>query len=589
MRGLIVEVARRLVKELAPIGEVRAGGREERIVLDVLRARLEDLLGVRARLDPVPVLYWAEKEPPLLEACGYRIRGAAWPGSPRADLEARLVAAEPRIEPGYWARLGVEDSIVLVELPEELDDADTIYLYVVENGGLGVVFYDRWPGRLRRIVVTGSWGYSFEAGQPPPIPVAHMRREDALKLLSLCREGARARLWLNISYREDVGYNLLATIAEGEEGYVLVTCHHDHWFTGANDNLAGIAAAIATLLDVEELLKGSKLGVRLASFTAEEYGSPLQPGWYWSWGSRYYAENLERMGLLEEIVAVLNYDMPSGRLKIHATGVEMQRLLERAAQAVGVKSVHVGLDSCYTDSFSFSRLGVPSASIIDLEGYLEYYHTDLDEPSRLDYDAIAAAVAVYREAIRILAREGLEALDYRGYAERIYEEAQHYPPPLRASAYKLLRETEKSLEEGRLKTVARAYRRLNRLAVRPVFRGDYRLSSGGFTNTLLPQLDAARAYQSLLEAIEEGDWGRVEKVPYKIIVPGDERVLAELRPLGRVEPAWLEALRVAAKAQYDRLLEEARLVLEEAYQIMLRDRLRESMEKLSRDPRRGGP
>ncbi len=589
-----------LLLDLYGLGEAPAGSKAERAIVDRLLGFLRDQ-GFNAWIEPVPVVASWSDEGSWVEACGRRFQATAWPQSLGGAVEARAITAKPILSPAYWSKLSVEDRIVVVEVPEDPDDATTIYMHVVENGGRGVVFYDKWGEYRRRIVVTGSWSYSFYASSPAPIPVVHLRRSDGLWLASNCssrevaiHSGARLE-WKS-------GAIVVSATGDPRGGEVWVTAHHDHWLGGANDNLAGVVAALS--LYVALAPSAEKRALVFASFTAEEFGCPTLSSWYWSCGSRYLVEELSKTSRLDNIIAVVNFDLPaSPRIGVHASGFELHPLVLKAIRENGVEGfASLSLDSSYTDSFSFSSHGVPALSFMDIDSYIEYYHTDYDRPEQLDMHTIGTVLRLASTIIKALLEEGWRALDYRYYAEKVYQLALEMPapPPVQAAAYRLLRETDYALKEGALESymlVVRAFRALTSRAIKPVFEGDYRSDAGVFRTVFMPWLLVVRDRKKLWESLvllKKGDREKAGEIlatiPRRRVIPGTEEelpsILAAMALDRRIESPedWG---RVVSKAGLY-LLEEASIkayeLLDEAYSKILSRRLTRSAKTFLEKP-----
>lgn len=533
-----------VVRRLHSLGEAVAGTDTERKVVESVKAYFDGLkCGSSARFVRVPVAVWIDHEA-YVEASGEVFRGLSLPQTLGGEVEARLytLGCDP-LEAWCWNDERVRGNIVVVEAPRDVDEAATAYLFAVEAGAEAVVFYDPWPGRLRRVVVTGRWDFCNRCSAPAPIPAIYLSREDGLRLAKLT--GVRARLVSRVSLQDGTGYIVELLLSPkrvgGGEWEVIVSAHHDHWLDGANDDLAGVA----TLVAVGELLCRSSEDfgpgiIRLVSFTAEEFGSPYLSAWYWAYGSAYYVSELENTGLLDKIVAVLNLDVIGyGKPRVYLT-LELEELVRWAASRVGLDIEVVIGDNVYTDSYSFSSRGIPVASMINLEDYIEYYHTNLDTPDKLDYYLLAKVAEMVSEAVRKLANKGIEALDFVGATYKMYDYADRIgaPLPLKRSLYRLLREVVKAAGAKLHPRLAKAFRRLNSLVYAPCFNGDYRFATGSFeVSRLFPWLaivEDRKRLQDALEALEKGDCNEalkiIEEIGWSRPLPGREELLASLLP-----------------------------------------------------------
>ena len=534
-----------VVCHLHGFGETLAGTDTERKVVESIKAYFDSLkCGSSARFVRVPVAVWIDHEA-YVEANGEVFYGLSLPQTLGGEVEARLytLGCNP-LEARCWSDERVKGSIVVVETPKDVDEVTTAYLFAVEAGAEAVVFYDPWPDRLRRAVVTGRWDFCYRCSAPAPIPAIYLSRKDGLELAKLT--GVRARLVSRVSLQDGVGYIVEVLLSPkrvcGGEWEVIVSAHHDHWLNGANDNIAGVAALVAVGKLLCESSRDFGPGiVRLVSFTAEEFGSPYLSAWYWAHGSAYYVSELENTGLLDKIVAVLNLDVIGyGRPRVHLT-LELEELIRWAASRAGLDIEVVVGDNVYTDSYSFSSRGIPVASMINLEDYIEYYHTNLDTPDKLDYHLLTKVAEMVSEAVRKLASKGVEALDFVGATYKMYDYADRIGAPLllKRSLYRLLREVVKTVDARHYSRLAKAFRRLNNLIYAPCFNGDYRFATGSFeVSRLFPWLaivEDKKRLQDALEALEKNDCDKalkiVEEIGWSRPLPGKEELFASLLPL----------------------------------------------------------
>jgi len=559
-----------VVRHLHSLGETVAGTDTERKVVEIVKGYFDSLkCGFSARFIRVPVAVWIDHEA-YIEVGGEVFHGLSLPQTLGGEVEARLytLGCDP-LEAWCWDNERVKGSIVVVEAPRDVNEIATAYLFAVEAGAEAIVFYDPWPNRLRRIVVTGRWDFCTRCSAPAPIPAIYLSREDGLRLAKFT--GVRARLVSRVSLKDGIGYIVETLLSpkrvSGGEWEVIVSAHHDHWLNGANDNLAGVA----TLVAVGELLcrSGEDFGpgiIRLVSFTAEEFGSPYLAAWYWSYGSTYYVSELENSGLLDKIVANLNLDVIGyGRPRVHVT-LELEELIKWAASRASLNIEVVVGDNVYTDSYSFSSRGIPVASMINLEDYMEYYHTNLDTPDKLDYSLLNKIAEMVSEAVRKLASKGFEALDFVGAVHKMYDYADSIgaPLPLKRSLYRLLREVVKATDAKLYSHLAKIFRKLNSLIYAPCFNGDYRFATGSFeVSKLFPWLtilEDKKKLQKAVKALEKGDCREalktVEEIGWSRPLPGREELLASLLP-SAAGVRLVELLRVCRVEEAMKILEVA--------------------------------
>ncbi len=448
------------MKELQSVGEVVTGSKQERRLVRLIKDLYGEIVGVDPKTLPVKVASWEDRGS-VIEACGETIEVTAWPPIQGTEVENYVVEVKDPLKPESWVK--TQSRIALVELPEDPDDSALAYIHAIRAGVDGVVFYDRWSGRLRRMVVVDK-PYLPPRVSIPTIPAVGLRREDAKKLLE-CR---RARILHRGYLCESIGYTVELLVEKSSGREVLLTTHHDHWLSGVSDNLASVVAVAFIASRIAKKVK--KGALRVVSFTAEEFGDPSLSTWYWAYGSRVYAESLRGLGDIEEIVAVLNLDIAtSWAPKLYATGPEIRLLARSILEKYNVNIVEEKYDTTESDSISFSKLGVPAVTVMDYESAIPVYHTDLDTIDRVDLDAVDAVARGYADLVVTLLERGEEALDYNYAVSKIYEETLKIKGAvnLQAQLYKLLVEVKKALERRDYEGLKQVFRLLYRELVEP--------------------------------------------------------------------------------------------------------------------------
>ncbi len=537
-----------IVEKLYAHGEAVAGSDAAKALAEEIHSLLREAAGVEPHVVKLPVATWSD-EGAVVECSGLRINGVNLPQTLGGEAHGRLVEVNCTAPPCF--KHVNEGDIVLAEVPEDPDDVTTLYVAAMERGASALIVYDRWPGRHRRIVVSGRWDYSL-LPSPAPMPAVHLRREDGIRLKrgclgSLVKLEASAR----IEWRQG---RIIEAIIGGEGPEILLTAHYDHWLGGSGDNLAGVAA----LLRAVERLRGSVKGwtLRVAVLDAEEFGDPQLPAWYWSYGSRWYARELLDSGLLQGIIAVLNLDMPVVKKLYLAATPELRSIIHSLAPRT-LTLEPLEYETCYSDGYQFARLGVASATLYNIDEYLEYYHTDADTPDKPDYEAVEAAAVAYAEAARRLGEGGEKSLDYQGYIEALVKLAERLPLEARRAAYMVAEEMRIALRDERYAALREAASLLNRVLGYCVFRGDYRWDTGGFTPMLAPWVRVAA--EEALRAAE----GNPADAPGDAVIPGLEEHLAVAFPTpvrlwAKTHELSSTARRVIEKAMRHHLLDAAK-------------------------------
>jgi Zn-dependent M28 family amino/carboxypeptidase len=173
---------------------------------------------------------------------------------------------------------------------------------------------------------------------------------------------------------------------------VVVSAHFDSVWRGpgAIDNATGVEG----VRRVGETLAGRKLarGVRLVAFAAEEIKLV---------GSRYYVDEVELRGELDQIKGLVNLDCigRGEKLELLASPDALLGRAVEAARQLGLLdryALETGPGTGGVDSHWFAERKVPAVSILHFP-YDEYHlpseSPDLVDPRRMD-DAVALAVAL---------------------------------------------------------------------------------------------------------------------------------------------------------------------------------------------------
>ncbi len=344
-----------------------------------------------------PVDSWIEEEC-FIEVGDQTVKCYSMPYTLPADVEAYPVSAD--YFGGYIASSKpVKDSIVLIPFPEDPDDIKYVVLKLYEYGARAVVFYDQLPGRYRRMVLIGDEDYSHTHGAPTPIPAVSIRKEDYLKISKI--NPTRIRIHVkNRVIHNATGKTIIARIHGRGEEEIHVSAHHDHWFTGFSDNLVGVEILVQLAMRYHKEWNGVNLA--LISYTAEESGAPNYTSWYWTWGSRYYLEILDKTNNLDKIIADINIDtIYTTPLSINGNPA-LLKCIEEITVKYPVK--YRGYDHTDFDSFSYTMKGIPALTINNLLEMKHIYHTNLDDGEEVSGDTINKALTIADEIIKCVNR-----------------------------------------------------------------------------------------------------------------------------------------------------------------------------------------
>jgi len=216
------------------------------------------------------------------------------------------------------------------------------------------------------------------------------------------------------------GANVLARVRGRDPArageHVVVGAHHDHLgerggavYLGADDNASGVAV----LLELSRRLAASPpaRSVLIAAFDAEEppaYRTPAMGSAHW------VAQPTVPLG---DVVAMLAMDLmggnmwPGARTPVYVMGRETVRATGAPAldgHAVPVRAMHLRLvedlpggRQAFSDHGAFFAAQIPS--LLVSTGRSPHYHRVTDVADTLDYEKLAAEVAVVEAHVRWLA------------------------------------------------------------------------------------------------------------------------------------------------------------------------------------------
>lgn len=390
-------------KEVYIPGDVVAGSREERGVVERLRRLFEDF-ALSVALEPVEVVEWRDLGS-FVESCGVRCPASLHPYALSFDIEApaqyvddprSVVAGKARITPG---------AVLILNAPEDPDDYPVISWLAAHRGASGVVYVERGEV-LRRIVMLRDLAPCTGRSEPPPIPSLSVRRSCGEVLISKVRNGCRVRVVAKGFVRGSTGHNIVVELGGSKEDcMVYATAHHDKWLGGFSDNTLGVGILIALARQLRS--KSSRCSVRLVSFTAEEGGEPSFSPFYWIYGSRVHVKR--RWGELDNLLLVVNSDVVFSRpLTLSGSGFEVHAYISKVLGR-GPRELKLELDQPIFDSYAFSTLGVSAITINSFEDLLKHglYHSDGDTPYAVDPRAAAAALEI---ALKLITSADADAM-----------------------------------------------------------------------------------------------------------------------------------------------------------------------------------
>ncbi len=380
-------------------------------------------LGLEVQLEKLSVPHWVrgEETAALVQYPGQapdvpqKVVLTALGGSvatPAAGLTAALVVVNDFAELQTLTRAQVAGKIVLFN--HHFDQQMAAQGFGGEAYGQAVAYRGAAPSAAARLgavaaLVRSVGGASFRlphtgatryAEGVPRIPAAAVTAEDADMIAYLVKQGAvRMRLTLTPQQLPDaVSYNVIADLkgSEQPEQIVIVSGHLDSWDlgTGAIDDAAGVAVAMATVQLVKQLKLRPKRTLRFIAWMNEENGSV---------GGRTYAR--EHGAEFANHFAAIEADRGAGHpLGIEVKGrVEIIELLQQVSQALASQGAGLmrQVDGTEADISPLAAAGVPAFGLWqDTRTYFDYHHTPADTfdkivPRELAENAAAMAVLAY--------------------------------------------------------------------------------------------------------------------------------------------------------------------------------------------------
>ena len=227
------------------------------------------------------------------------------------------------------------------------------------------------------------------------IPAASVTAEDAMLIARLSRRGpVTMKLVLTPQTLPDAdSYNVIADLpgTDKADEVVIVSGHLDSWdlATGAHDDAAAVASAMAVFDTLKKLDYRPRRTIRMIAWMNEENGTR---------GARTYLEAQQanagkHIGAIESDNGV---GRPFGlRASVPATSSKLFAPLQAALLPIGA-GVFQRQDALSTGDLSgLERAGVPSfAPLIDTSSYFNYHHTAADTLDKVDPDLLRRHVAL---------------------------------------------------------------------------------------------------------------------------------------------------------------------------------------------------
>jgi len=338
---------------------------------------------------------------------------------------------------GYFQRdyekKDVDGNIALIRwCPWDITENKTQYLRALQNGALAVVFYNEMPKRgIRIFPITETWNFGFGPGKQPSRPIISISYEDGRLLKHLLRRGNVAlKIDVDVDVRQMArSHNVVGTLCgtKWPRDVILITAHHDCWFTGANDN----TSTVAVLMELARVLSKAKpyRTVRFISFGSEECGAQYFSPWFWINGSRQYAAR-HANEISNNVIAVFNgEDLGSDKkFVVETSGPELRNLVHRVMKDLDLTCKYknknaLDLTPISSDHYAFAIRGVSSVCCTGHPPGRPYerYHTTTDVPSALDREVMRDFAALIGTSVLRLANSLFIPLSLSHYMREVIE------------------------------------------------------------------------------------------------------------------------------------------------------------------------
>jgi len=224
-------------------------------------------------------------------------------------------------------------------------------------------------------------------------------------------------------------YNVVGTLrgTKWPGDMILITAHHDCWFTGANDN----TSTVAVLMELARVLSKAmpRRTVRFISFGAEECGAQFFSSWFWINGSRWYAAR-HAGDISSNVIAVFNGEDLGGGEKfvVQTSGPELRYLMHRVMKDLDLTRRYKGMNALgstpiSSDHYAFAIHGVPSVCCKGSSAGHPYerYHTTTDLPTTLDTKMMRDFAALIGTSVLRLANSLFIPLSLSHYVCEVVE------------------------------------------------------------------------------------------------------------------------------------------------------------------------
>jgi hypothetical protein len=410
-KALHDDTAWRVVKALTTeVGPRLAGGPNDRRARDWAVAKFKALGFDKVYTEPVTYPLWERRHESgaivapfpqrlVLTALGYS------PATPKGGLIAQVVGFDSLAALKAADPAGIKGKIVYVgyRMQRHRDGRDygngsavrvAGPVIAAEKGAAGYLLRSAGTDARQRIAHTGVTGFRDPA---KAIPAAALSNPDADQLERVLAYGRPVTVKLDLDcgiVGEYTGANVIGEITgrTHPDQVVAIGGHLDSWDpgTGAIDDGAGVAIAMAAAKLIRDLPQRPDRTIRVIAFANEEMGL---------WGGRTYAE--KHAAEVAKFQLGTESDLGAGRVYRMSASVKPEARHAIAQIADVLKPLGVAYDAERpggggSDLSQMHAKGMAALTLDqDATHYFDWHHTANDTLDKIDPKELAQNVAVY--------------------------------------------------------------------------------------------------------------------------------------------------------------------------------------------------
>ncbi|MGY5858640.1 MAG: M28 family metallopeptidase [Candidatus Thorarchaeota archaeon] len=381
-----VNEIRKTVEHLCGFGQKVAGTEAEIQAANYLYERLKSFGFSNVEKQTFDVLGWNPRSSlvKIIEPIEKEIESSLLPYTKSESVKGPIVSIQSADDPPSQHD---EDLIAFADWGDDVYlSVRASYFRAVKLGFKGLIVAGPEEGLLRIVVIP--------TGGLLEIPVVCITKEEGDSLRSMMEKGeVIVNIETDVEISEKSQSNNVVAILEGDgtsEHEIVVGAHYDSWFQGAADN----CAPAASVLELARLFQAKaqegnlpKRTIRFLFYGAEESGS--NDFYFWLVGSQAYVR--DNQDSVAKTAAVLSLDSTGythpATDNIDATAEILDFAKSLRADEGKVPSLTFGSPPSYgSDHWFFEISGVPTIYGVSFTSPL--YHTQMDIPENLDFDAV---------------------------------------------------------------------------------------------------------------------------------------------------------------------------------------------------------